>query len=291
MQPGEGSQLAGQRALVVTPNPHTLHVNVPTNPHSGQYDPPPGPPPGWYPPHYPPYHRNFAPFLGLYSPQFGQPQQPPPPPTSSPAQGIYGQGLAIQTWFANAPGLIDLQCASLMHNPIVHSTGPAGATGTRHYDQIQHPYDVSHPSAQVPSLPYALTTVPALPSNPPMQTTAPELPSVPPIRRTAPNLPAEVLAAINNPASHQKLRNTIRITSPKDAACMAEIETQCNAIHDCENLFTHKHHRSIMVTWSIIVALKHPDLSVSEHWSTPIVLAHAKFYLRWWVSLIFASSK
>lgn len=143
----------------------------------------------------------------------------------------------------------------------------------------------AHP--EPPLVPSVVSFAPLQPST----STAPlTLPSVPLVQRTAPELPAEVLAAIKNPVAHQKLRNVIRITKPEDVARMAEIEKQCNAIHDRENLFTCKHRRSIMITWSIIVASKYPNLPISDHWSTPIVLALTKFYLRWWVSLLYTSS-
>lgn len=62
---------------------------------------------------------------------------------------------------------------------------------------------------------------------------------------------------------------------------MQEIEDLSQKIHDRENPFTRKNRRAILITWSIIIAMKYPQLPIEEHWSTPIVLKEAKFYLRW----------
>jgi hypothetical protein len=148
---------------------------------------------------------------------------------------------------ASVPGFIQLQRTVLANNPIAYA-GSAGAASTHRYDHIRH--------GQPPN-------------------------TVPPLSKAAPDLPADVLTAIQNPLNNQKLRRAIRITTAEDSERMAAIEEQCTIVHDRENPFTRKHRRAILITWSIIVHSKYPDLPLQDHWTTPIVLSLAKFYLRW----------
>jgi hypothetical protein len=97
----------------------------------------------------------------------------------------------------------------------------------------------------------------------------------------APTLPADM----RNPKKQQQFRKHIH-KAGQGSECMEEIEQLSDAIHDCKNPFTHQHHCSILLTWSLIMAQKYPHLEPINHWSMEVVLKQAKFYLLLRVSFL-----
>jgi hypothetical protein len=161
-----------------------------------------------------------------------------------------------------------MQQAAQDFNPVMPSAGPAGIAETHRYDFMRHAHEPAHQMSHHAPPPVNKPTSLGLGTPPALM---------------APALPADVLADMRNPNKQQQFRKHIH-QAGQDVERMNEIERLSDAIHDRENPFTRRHRRSILLTWSLIMAQKYPHLEPGDHWTTEVVLKEAKFYLRWRVS-------